>query len=121
MSIVEEEKLNQVEEGLKMAVGNINCGICGFSIHAEVQCADGQHAQIKISSGCPSYQKIAEELQEVDVFQELFRGLHQGKCYEIFSKYSKHPSCPGLSGILKTIEVAAGMALPQEASIKVER
>jgi hypothetical protein len=29
-----------------------------------------------------------------------------------------HPACPVPSGILKAIEVAAGLALPKDASIK---
>jgi hypothetical protein len=37
------------------------------------------------------------------------------------AKNIPHPSCPGIAGILKTIEVAAGLALPQTAVIEVEK
>lgn len=104
-----------------MTKGNIKCGICGFNIQVEADCSDGQHVNIKLESTCPSYKKIAEELTEVDAYRDVFQKLHESKVYEVVSKYSKHPSCPGISGILKTVEVAAGMALPQEASMKIER
>lgn len=104
-----------------MAIGDINCGICGFSVHVEADCPDGRNAQVCITSTCPSYEKIAVEIAQVDVFLEVFQKLDQGKIFQAFKKYSNHPSCPGLSGILKTIEVAAGLALAQEASLKIKK
>lgn len=103
-----------------MVKGIINSGICGFTINVEADSQDRQHVRLKINSDCPNYQKIAEELVEVDAFAELFRNpAHAGRVYESFVKHSPHPSCPGLSGILKTIEVAAGLALPKTATIEV--
>ena len=103
-----------------MARGMINCGICGYKVEVEAECQDGQKVNLRISSTCPNYQKIGAELQEVDAFQELFQPLLLGQAYQTFAKYSPHPSCPGLSGILKTVEVAAGLALPQTAGIEVK-
>ena len=77
--------------------------------------------KLEITSDCPNYQKIAKELTEVDAYKEILHKLHTGKVYEIFAKYSPHPSCPGVSGILKTVEVAASLALPQNASISVTK
>ncbi|WP_206813093.1 DUF6951 family protein [Paradesulfitobacterium ferrireducens] len=104
-----------------MATGEIKCGICGFEVKVEAEQIEGSKVKLNITSTCPSYQKIAAELQEVDAYQEIFQKLHQGKVYEVFSKYSKHPSCPGISGILKTIEVAAGLALGQSASMEIRK
>ncbi|MHB1406279.1 MAG: DUF6951 family protein [Desulfitobacteriaceae bacterium] len=104
-----------------MATGEIKCGICGFEVKVVAEQVEGSMVKLNITSTCPSYQKIAAELQEVDAYQEVFQKLHQGKVYEVFSKYSKHPSCPGVSGILKTIEVAAGLALGQTASMEIKK
>jgi len=100
-----------------MATGVIKAGICGFTINVKAVSSDNHKVKLEIISDCPNYQKMAKELEEVDAFQEIFKKLHMGKVYEVFAKYSPHPSCPGLSGIMKTIEVAAGLALPQNASI----
>ncbi|KJR49250.1 putative hydrolases or acyltransferases (alpha/beta hydrolase superfamily) [Desulfosporosinus sp. I2] len=109
-----------------MATGIINCGVCGFTISVKAVSDDSQsnsrrskRIRLEIKSDCPNYQKIAKELTEVDAYQEILNKLHTGKVYEVFAKYSPHPSCPGVSGILKTVEVAAGLALPQMASVNV--
>ncbi|AET67298.1 hypothetical protein Desor_1654 [Desulfosporosinus orientis DSM 765] len=104
-----------------MATGVIKAGACGFTINVKAESGDNHKVKLEITSDCPNYQKIAAELQEVDAFQEIFNKLHMGKVYETFAKYSPHPSCPGVSGIMKSIEVAASLALPQNASISVTR
>lgn len=104
-----------------MTTGIIHSGICGYTITVQADSTNGQTVQLDIKSDCPNYLKIAAELKEVDAFQEVFQKLHMGNVYQTFAKYSPHPSCPGLSGILKTVEVAAGLALPQTADIEVTK
>lgn len=104
-----------------MATGVIKAGACGFTINVKALSGEKHIVKLEITSDCPNYQKIAAELDEVDAFQEIFQKLHTGKVYEVFAKYSPHPSCPGVSGIMKTIEVAAGLALPQNPSINVSK
>ena len=102
-----------------MAKAVIKSGICGFTIDATADCQDGRHAKISIVTDCPNWRKIAAELQEVDVFEELFQKKLEGQVYRIFARYSPHVSCPGPSGLLKLIEVAAGLALPQTVSMDI--
>lgn len=104
-----------------MATGIIHAGVCGFTINVKAVSDDEQKIKIEITSDCPNYQKIALELKEIDAYKEIFNKLHMGTVYEAFAKYSPHPSCPGVSGILKTVEVAAGLALPQTASIIIAK
>jgi hypothetical protein len=104
-----------------IATGVIHSGVCGFTINVKAVCDDNHKVKLEITSDCPNYQKIAEELTEVDAYKEIFQKLHLGTVYQVFAKYSPHPSCPGVSGILKTVEVAAGLALPQNASINILR
>jgi len=79
-----------------------------------------QHVKLHISTGCSSIQQAAAELTEVDAFKELFVKLDQSTAYQILSKYVPHPSCPVYTGVLKAIEVAAGLALPKNAAITIE-
>ncbi|MHB8075507.1 DUF6951 family protein [Desulfosporosinus fructosivorans] len=104
-----------------MATGVINAGVCGFTINVKAVSDEDNKVQLEITSDCPNYQKIAKELTEVDAYKEIFNKMHVGRVYEVFAKYSPHPSCPGVSGILKTMEVAAGLALPQNASISITK
>lgn len=104
-----------------MATGVIHCGICGFTINVKAVSDSDQNVKLEITSDCPNYQKIAKELTELNAYKEVFNKLHMGRVYEVFAKYSPHPSCPGVSGILKTVEVAAGLALSQEVSMKISK
>ncbi|UWG98416.1 hypothetical protein LPY66_06315 [Dehalobacter sp. DCM] len=110
-----------------MAIGIIQCGVCGFTLNVEakkdISEADSRSKiiKLKITSDCPNFKKMADELTEVDAYKEMFNKLHTGKVYEIFAKYSPHPSCPGVSGILKTVEVEAGLALVQTASMSISK
>lgn len=104
-----------------MATGVIHAGVCGFTINIKAFSDEDHKVQLEITSDCPNYQKIAKELTVVDAYKEIFSKLHSGRIYEVFSKYSPHPSCAGVSGIMKTVEVAAGLALPQTATISVTK
>jgi len=104
-----------------MATGIIHVGVCGFTIKVKAVSDDDQKIKLEITSDCPNYQKIAKELIELDAYKEIFNKLHMGRVYEVFAKYSPHPSCAGVSGILKTIEVAAGLALQQTATISITK
>jgi len=104
-----------------MVTGIIHAGVCGFTINVKAV-SDANHIiKLEITSDCPNYQKIAKELIEVDAYKEIFTKTHMGKVYEVFAKYSPHPSCAGVSGILKTVEVASGLALSQTASISITK
>ena len=104
-----------------MATGVIHAGVCGFTIKVKAVGDNDNIVQLEITSDCPNYQKIAKELTEIDAYKEIFNKLHMGRIYEVFAKYSPHPSCPGVSGILKTVEVAAGLALPKAAAISLTK
>jgi hypothetical protein len=97
----------------------INSGICGFTVRATAYCDDGAHVALKIESDCPNYQKIAEELHEVDALKELFVDKRDGVVWTTCARHSPHVSCPVPIGLLKLVEVAAGLALPQTVSIEI--
>jgi hypothetical protein len=104
-----------------MVKGRINCGICGHTVEVNAIPEGRRKVKLDIKSSCGNYQKIAEELKEAEPFKELFQPLGQGEMFQLLAKNIPHPSCPGIAGILKTIEVAAGLALPQTAVIEVEK
>lgn len=104
-----------------MIRGKIDCGICGHHVEVLAEAKGRREVKLEIESSCPNYQKLSESLQQADSFKELFSPLGQGEVFQLFAKTIPHPSCPGLSGILKTVEVAAGLALPQKASIEIEK
>ncbi len=103
-----------------MAHAEIHSGICGFTTHVEATLsADGRHVSLTISSDCPAVRKLAAELAEVDAFREItYRG--EGPRILELARALHHPGCPVPAGIIKAVEVAAGLALPAPATINVQ-
>ena len=103
-----------------MATAEINSGICGFSATVKTQ-KDGRKVKLSIESDCQAIQNLAEELTEVDPFQEItFRGSGP-RSLELGAKHCFHTACPVPVGIIKAVEIEAGLALPKDALIKLSK
>lgn len=102
-----------------MAKVTIDAGICGYTTVVNTH-MDGDDCVVEITGGCDDMKKLAKELTRVDPFGEIsFRGAGP-LTLQLLAKQCKHPACPVGAGIIKAVEVAAGLALPKDASIKVE-
>ena len=108
-----------------MARVQIDAGICGFTTDVEATSEDRQHVKLNVQSPCPNVTKISEELnaEPFDAYQEVVPrgqpgGIYCTKVMDICGKLP-HVACPVPSGICKAIEVAAGLALPKDAQIRV--
>lgn len=103
-----------------MSKAEVTSGICGFTTTVEAH-QEGRQVKLRISSDCSAVRRLAEELAEVEPFQEIsFRG-EGPRTLKAGAKYCRHPACPVPVGIIKAIEVEAGLALPADAIIKVSK
>ena len=103
-----------------MATAEINSGICGFSATVKTQ-MEGSKVKLSIESDCKAIQNLAAELTEVDPFQEItFRGSGP-RSLEMGAKHCYHTACPVPVGIIKAVEIEAGLALPKDAVIKLSK
>lgn len=102
-----------------MAKAEIHSGRCGFITTVEAVMKDDEHVSVTISSQCKNCQKLGTVLTEVDPMREIsFRG--EGPLVlELAPQYLAHPGCPVPAGIIKAVEVAAGLALPADAKISL--
>ena len=95
----------------------INSGACGLNTTVETK-MNGHTCAILIDSECEAMRALAAELTEVDPFQEItFRG-EGPKTLQLGTDHCYHTACPVPIGIIKAVEVAAGLNLPVDASIK---
>ena len=97
-------------------------GICGLITEIRAT-SDEQSGTVKLefNTRCENIQQLADELDTVQPFEEIaFRG-EGPKTLRLAAKHCKHAACPVPSGIIKAIEVAAGLALPKDASIQVSK
>ncbi len=103
-----------------MTQADIFSGICGFTTHVEAH-MNGGNCILSIESDCEAIQQLATELSQVDPFQEIsFRG--QGpQILQLAAKHCAHAACPVAVGIIKAIEVEAGLALPADVTIRISK
>lgn len=103
----------------------VDAGVCGFHTDLKAICEDGQFVTFEISTNCEKIATVAERLKEkgpVDAFQEIspvdegvvlatVRSVLKGCC----------AGCGAPVGIFKAMQVAAGLALPQNVIIKIAK
>jgi len=103
-----------------MATAEIDSGICGFSATVRTILV-GSRVKITIESECQAIQDLAAELAEVDPFQEItFRGSGP-RSLKMGAKHCYHTACPVPVGIIKAVEIEAGLALPKDAVIRLSK
>jgi len=104
-----------------LAKAEICAGVCGFNTTVEAHQDGSGQIELTIESDCRGIQRLAVELREVDPYREFtYRG--QGPLtLQLGAKYCSHAACPVPVGIIKAIEVEAGLALPAEVSIKLSK
>jgi hypothetical protein len=105
-----------------MAKVTLMPGPCGLVSVIEAQKTDRRTVSVKLPTQCGNYKPLEEELTEFNAFDEVLGKLGPGAKYTSFaSKYSKHAACPLPCAIIKAVEVASGMALPKDVTIKIEK
>lgn len=103
-----------------MSKAEINSGICGFNTVVEAK-TDGEKVVLSITSDCEAIQRLAQQLTEVNPFQEISARRNVPQTLQMGMKYCTHAACPVPVGIIKAIEVEAGLALPADVSIKLSK
>jgi len=99
-----------------LARAEITSGICGFKTTVRTRMG-GRKCVVSVDSDCDAIQRLGDELSEVDPFQEItFRG-EGPHTLRLGAKHCYHPACPVPVGIIKAIEIEAGLALPADAII----
>ena len=101
-----------------MARAEIFSGACGFNTVVEAR-MDGKSCQLSIESECANIRRLAQALPEVDPFQEISFRRGGPLTLQTASKYCAHAACPVPSGIIKAVEVEAGLNLPVDVFIKL--
>jgi len=104
-----------------VAKADIDAGICGFHTTCIATKNGDGTVNLSIESECKAVMKLAEQLQNVDPFKEVFWRRSLPRTHELAPGCLSHPACPVPSGIIKAIEVEAGLALPKDATIKVSK
>jgi hypothetical protein len=103
-----------------LAKAEIFSGICGFTTTVETR-MDGSDCALSIESECQAIQRLAAELTQVDPFREFTYRGEGPLTFEKAAEYCSHAACPAPVGIIKAVEIEAGLALPADVTIKLSK
>lgn len=103
-----------------MATAEIFAGNCGFNTTVEAT-MDGKVCKLSITSDCAAIRKMAEELTEVNPYQEISFKRAMPTIHAAGHKFCTHAACPVPVGIVKAVEVEAKLALPTDVTIKLSK
>ncbi len=101
----------------------VDAGICGFQTRIHAESNDGQNVVFKITSGCAKARSFAEALAakgSVDGFSEV--GAGSESIVLITARESLKGCCSACVvpiGVFKAMQVAAGLALPKDVTLKI--
>ncbi len=104
----------------------VDAGICGFKTSITAASEDSMNVELKVVSSCDTIKELASRFQEkspIDAYQELSPNesiilaisrpvLVQKGCCE---------ACVVPAAVCKAIQVVAGLALPQDVTLKITK
>ena len=94
----------------------INPGACGMQVTVEVEKKEGKVFSLRITTECEMVQKLGKEIPELTMM-DAFKKLQDNPVYRKGATCLRHVACPVPSGILKALEVEAGLNLPRDVTI----
>ncbi len=100
-----------------MASAEIESGVCGFCTTVRTT-SEGRRVRVEFESSCEYVRQLAEQLTEVDPYREISYRGEGPVTLKLAAEHLVHPACPVPAGIIKAIEVEAGLALPKDAGIR---
>jgi hypothetical protein len=103
-----------------MAQVKVIAGICGFQTIILATADDSYIVQLQISSDCAKIRNLAKILPQVSALHEIGSPISETETYQAASQCKLHTACAVPCGILKAVEVAAGLALPADVQIIIQ-
>jgi len=100
-----------------MITVQVDAGICGFVTRLEATPGANGAIVLRGESDCPRVQEYLAGLQMVEVSSALGRCCLE-KVFRPAVEAGLHPACLVPVGVIKAVEVVAGLALPRQASIR---
>ena len=95
----------------------VKAGACGFTVTITAEKDTGKKIRLSFDTECEMVLKMLDDISQVDTMS-VFSNHIANPVYRSAAKHIKHAACPVMSGILKAIEVEAGLALPRDVRIE---
>jgi uncharacterized protein DUF6951 len=94
----------------------VNSGACGFTVTISAVKGADEKIAVSLVTDCEMVKKMLEDIAVLDRFAPL-TGFQSNPVHRSASKHLRHVACLVPSGILKAIEVEAGLNVAKDATI----
>ena len=94
----------------------VDPGICGFQCSITARKA-GRGAELEIRSDCAQITHLASNLKALSL-KDLFVPYGRNPLFSCAENAGCHNACPVPAAVVKAAEVALGLALPKDVSIR---
>ncbi len=107
------------------ALVRVDAGACGFQALGRAVSVDDQHVTFELESECPQLRKLAQVLRHAtpfDAYREVATNLRSqlmSVCMEILPGCCAGCAVP--MALFKAMQVSAGLALPRDVVIRIEK
>ena len=103
-----------------MAKAEVMAGNCGFTTQIEAT-MKGSTCELHITSECNAIERMAQELIQVNPYQEISFKRSLPMIHQAGVKHCTHAACPVPVSMVKAVEIEAGLALPTDVTIKLSK
>ena len=97
----------------------INPGICGFPTTVEIKKIGKREFSVILTTECEKLGQLATQVETLDLV-DAFKQAKDSRLYSAVADCQIHPACPAPAGIIKALEVEAGIALARDVIIHFE-
>jgi len=94
----------------------VHSGACGFIVLIYAEKSERGKIAIRIDTDCEMVKKMIEDVAVLDRSAALTT-FQNNPVYRSAAKHLKHVACAVPSGIIKALEVEAGLNVPKDADI----
>lgn len=99
----------------------VSSGACGYTVSITAEKTKDKKIRVTFESECEMVMAMAEDIALLDMMMALFTDHLNNPVYRAAARHLKHAACPVVSGILKAVEVEAGMAVPRDVHIVFQK
>ncbi len=105
-----------------MAKVTVNAGICNFvAVFNAIRNEETEMVEVDFKTTCPNFKHLEENVIELDPLVVCFEKIGTGQIFELFRDKCPHNACPIPTAMIKAVEVAEGLALPKDVTMKIEK
>ena len=105
----------------------VDAGVCGFKTKITAVQKDGRTVELRMGSNCETIKALGRELCSKNPFDALLElmptteSMVLATCRPVLQKKGGCEACVVPVAVCKTMQVAAGLALPRDVSIKIDK